>query len=145
MLTYGDGVSDVDLEALLSFHESHNRGLTMTGVIPPGRFGEIGLDGDAINEWAEKPASSDRFVNGGFMVIRRSFVERFIRPYSDDTMLEREPFEVAAAAGEMMLYRHRGFWQCMDTMRDWEFLNVLWAKGKAPWALPVKSLTGAGR
>ncbi len=134
MLTYGDGLADVNLETLLRFHESHGKGLTMTGVIPPGRFGEIGLEGDNITEWAEKPVAGDRYINGGFMVVRRDFAERFIAPCADDVMLEREPFERAAAAGEMMLYRHSGFWQCMDTMRDWELLNTLWSQGTAPWA-----------
>lgn len=134
MLTYGDGLADVDLDSLLRFHASHGKGLTITGVIPPGRFGEIGLEGDRICEWAEKPVPTDRYINGGFMVVRRDFAERFIAPCADDVMLEREPFEKAAAAGEMMLYRHSGFWQCMDTMRDWELLNALWLKGAAPWA-----------
>jgi glucose-1-phosphate cytidylyltransferase len=134
MLTYGDGLADVDLDELLRFHESHGKGLTMTGVIPPGRFGEIGLQDDVIRQWAEKPMASDRYINGGFMVIRRDFAERFIASCLDDVMLEREPFELAAKAGEMMLYRHSGFWQCMDTMRDWELLNQLWSKGAAPWA-----------
>jgi len=134
MLTYGDGLADVDLNALLAFHEEHGRGLTLTGVIPPGRFGEIILDGDRVTDWAEKPQQSDRYINGGFMVMRRDFAERYIAPQDDTVMLERAPFEQAARDGEMMLYRHNGFWQCMDTTRDWELLNRIWAEGNAPWS-----------
>ncbi len=134
MLTYGDGVSDVDLNALLAFHRAHGRMLTMTGVIPPGRFGELVLDGDRVAEMKEKPQATDRYINGGFMVMKRSFLDAFIPADSDDMMLEREPFVAASEAGEMMLYRHDGFWQCMDTMRDWQLLNSLWESGKAPWS-----------
>jgi glucose-1-phosphate cytidylyltransferase len=133
MLTYGDGLSDVDINALVQFHEGHGKGMTMTGIVPPGRFGELVLSGDRVTEWAEKPQQSDRYINGGFMILRRDFAERYIRPCGDDIMLERQPFEQAAADGEMMLYRHDGFWQCMDTMRDWELLNRIWASGQAPW------------
>lgn len=133
MLTYGDGVADVDLDALVVFHNSHGKGLTLTGVIPPGRFGELVLEGDRIAEWAEKPQQSDRYINGGFMVMRRDFAERYIVPCDDTVMLERGPFEQASQDGEMMLYRHNGFWQCMDTFRDWELLNRIWDEGNAPW------------
>lgn len=134
MLTYGDGVSDVDLNALLRFHRSHGKMMTMTGVIPPGRFGELALDGDRISEMQEKPVVSDRYINGGFMVLKQEFLERFISDDSDDIMLERQPFTDAAKAGEMMLYRHNKFWQCMDTLRDWQLLNELWEHGNAPWS-----------
>lgn len=134
MLTYGDGLADVDLNALLAFHRDHGAGMTMTGIVPPGRFGEIILSDDRVTEWAEKPQRSDRYINGGFMVMQRDFARDFIEPYGDNVMLEREPFEKAAEAGEMMLFRHEGFWQCMDTMRDWELLNTIWDQGNAPWA-----------
>lgn len=137
LLTYGDGLADVDLNALISFHESHGRGLTMTGVIPPGRFGEIVLDGNTVSEWAEKPQQSNRYINGGFMVMRRDFAEKYVAPCDNTIMLEREPFEQAARDGEIMLYRHNGFWQCMDTTRDWELLNRIWSAGNAPWSVKI--------
>lgn len=137
LLTYGDGLADVDLNALISFHESHGRGLTMTGVIPPGRFGEIVLDGNTVSEWAEKPQQSNRYINGGFMVMRRDFAEKYVAPCDNTIMLEREPFEQAARDGEIMLHRHNGFWQCMDTTRDWELLNRIWNTGKAPWSVKI--------
>ncbi len=133
MLTYGDGLADVDLQALLAFHQSHSKLVTMTGVVPPGRFGELQLDGEQVVDWTEKPTHADRFINGGFMVMRREFIDRFIADKGDDIMLEREPLIEATAAGELMLHKHRGFWQCMDTARDWQLLNDLWNSGHAPW------------
>jgi glucose-1-phosphate cytidylyltransferase len=135
MLTYGDGVSDVDLSALEKFHVKHGKAVTMTGVVPPGRFGELALDGDRVAEMQEKPTVGDRFINAGFMMMRRDFVDRFVPERADAVMLEREPLAAAATAGEMYLFKHRGFWQCMDTARDWELLNRLWAEGKAPWTI----------
>lgn len=133
MLTYGDGLSDVDLAALEACHAAHGKMVTMTGVVPPGRFGELVMDGDQVVDWAEKPAQADRYINGGFMVMRREFIDRFIADKSDSVMLEREPLVEATAAGELMIFRHQGFWQCMDTARDWSLLNELWDTGKAPW------------
>jgi glucose-1-phosphate cytidylyltransferase len=133
MLTYGDGVSDVDIGALTAFHEAHGRAITITGVVPPGRFGELALDGDVVTAMVEKPMVSDRYINGGFMVLRRGFVARFIPPQSDEVMLETAPMADAAAAGEMRVFRHQGFWQPMDTQRDWALLNDLWRQGKATW------------
>jgi glucose-1-phosphate cytidylyltransferase len=133
MLTYGDGLSDVALNKLAGFHQDHGKAITITGVIPPGRFGELVVEGDCVVEMQEKPTVSDRFINGGFMVVNKEFVQRFIGADADDMMLERAPFAHAARAGEMMMYKHHGFWQCMDTLRDWELLNELWRKGSAPW------------
>ncbi len=133
MLTYGDGLSNVDINGLIDFHNHHGKGVTLTGVIPPGRFGELDLHNNQVFNWAEKPTVTDRYINGGFMVMRKKFADRFIAQCNDDIMLEREPFEQAAKEGEMMVYRHDGFWQCMDTMRDWEMLNKIWSNGKAPW------------
>ena len=133
-LTYGDGVSDVDLNALLAFHRKHGKLITLTGVIPPGRFGELHLEGDRIAQMTEKPDQTDRYINGGFMVMERGFVERYsLSDDADAVMLERAPLERAAEDGELMIYRHHGFWQCMDTMRDWELLNRLAREGSAPW------------
>jgi glucose-1-phosphate cytidylyltransferase len=134
MLTYGDGLANVDLTALENFHRRHGKAITITGIVPPGRFGELILDGDQVVQMAEKPVVSDRYINGGFMVISREFCDRFIGPDADDVMLERSPMARAAEAGEMMIWRHEGFWQCMDTYRDWALLNDLWHGGKAPWA-----------
>ncbi len=133
MLTYGDGVCDIDISSLYSFHRRHGRPLTLTGVIPPGRFGELSLDGERIVEMKEKPTGSDRYINGGFMVMNRSFIETYLSDQDDTVMLERAPFECAAASGDMMMCKHHGFWQCMDTARDWEYLNDLWNSGQAPW------------
>jgi glucose-1-phosphate cytidylyltransferase len=133
MLTYGDGVSDVDLGALLAFHRAHGKMITLTGVAPPGRWGELMLDEDRVADMQEKPVASDRYINGGFMVVKRAFIDRFLAGDMDEVMLEREPFAAAAQAGEMMIYRHDSFWQCMDTLRDWELLNGLWDGGRPPW------------
>ncbi|MAJ46794.1 MAG: glucose-1-phosphate cytidylyltransferase [Planctomycetes bacterium TMED75] len=133
LLTYGDGVSDIDLKALEAFHKDHGKQLTISGVIPPGRFGELKLDDDQVLEMQEKPQFSDRYINGGFMMIDRSFIDDYLAHEPDETMLERTPFEAAAQSGQMMLHKHDGFWQCMDTARDWEHLNRLWKSGNAPW------------
>lgn len=133
MLTYGDGVSDLDFGELERFHVSHGKLLTLTGVIPPGRFGELSVDGDRVTMMREKPMDSDRYINGGFMVMEKAFIDKYLSGVEDTTMLERGPFEAAAAGGEMMMYRHNRFWQCVDTARDWELLNRLWKSGEAPW------------
>jgi glucose-1-phosphate cytidylyltransferase len=133
-LTYGDGLCDIDMNALLSFHKAHGRLATITGVVPPGRFGELELDGDRIAELREKPDQLGRYINGGFMVLDREFVVRYCSgPDADNVMLERTPFEEAARDGELMMFRHDGFWQCMDTARDWELLDRLARQPKAPW------------
>lgn len=133
-LTYGDGLADVDLNELLDFHRSHGKLATITGVIPPGRFGELILDGDRVAELREKPEDTDRYINGGFMVLERQFVDRYCAvPHADQVMLERAPLEQAALDGELMMYRHNGFWQCMDTARDWELLDELARQATVPW------------
>jgi glucose-1-phosphate cytidylyltransferase len=133
-LTYGDGVSDVDFDALLAFHKSHGRLITITGIAPPGRFGELDLAGDVVREIKEKPDKTDRYINGGFMVMERAFVDRYCAVAdADNLMLERAPLENAAKDGQLMMYRHDGFWQCMDTMRDWELLNKLAQQESVPW------------
>jgi glucose-1-phosphate cytidylyltransferase len=129
MLTYGDGVANIDLEKLLSFHKSHGKLVTMTAVRPAARFGELQLDGDAVTSFEEKPQLDDGWINGGYFVIEPAF---FNLIESDETLLEREPLEKAVMMGELMAYRHQGFWQCMDTKRDHELLESLWAEG-APW------------
>ena len=133
-LTYGDGLADVDLGALLAFHKSHGRMATITGVMPPGRFGELILQGDRVAELREKPEDTDRYINGGFMVLDRRFVEAYCDGAdADRIMLERAPLERAALDGELMMYRHDGFWQCMDTARDWELLDALARQATPAW------------
>jgi len=130
MLTYGDGVADIDLDALLAFHRSHGKLVTMSAVRPAARFGELELNGSHVKSFKEKPQLNEGWINGGFFVIEPAFFDWIA---GDEIMLEREPIEKAAAMGELMAFRHEGFWQCMDTKRDHELLETLWSKG-APWA-----------
>ncbi len=133
MVTYGDGVGDIDVTALVEFHRSHGRLATITAVHPPGRFGELVLAGDRVDQFVEKPQVSDGWINGGFMVLEREAIEGYIP--DDDVMLEREPIAALADAGELMAYRHEGFWQPMDTPRERDLLEELWAAGDAPWTV----------
>jgi glucose-1-phosphate cytidylyltransferase len=129
MLTYGDGIADIDIDKLLEFHRSHGKLVTMTAVRPNARFGELQLQGDSVKEFKEKPQLEDGWINGGFFVIEPGFID-FIT--GDEVMLEREPLEKAAKQGQLMAYRHEGFWQCMDTKRDNDVLEEIWSNG-APW------------
>ena len=130
MLTYGDGVADVDIRALLKFHQTHGKLATVTTVRPPARFGGIVFDGDRVAEFTEKPQTGEGWINGGFFVL-----DRRVLPYidGDATLWEREPMERLAADGQLMAYRHDGFWQPMDTLRERKLLEDLWAAGNAPW------------
>lgn len=130
MLTYGDGVANVDLKALLAFHKKHGKLVTMTAVRPSARFGELTLDGDVITSFEEKPQLHEGWINGGFFVIEPKFFD-YIK--DDLTLLEREPLEIVAREGQLMAYKHQDFWQCMDSKRDLELLESLWKKGNAPW------------
>ena len=132
LLTYGDGVADLDLGKLLAFHREHGRAATVTAVRPPGRFGEMRLAGDRVDEFNEKPQTSEGFINGGFFVCD----SKRIWPYLGDSaamVLEREPMQRLAADGQLQAFRHTGFWQSMDTLREYNLLNELWSSGKAPW------------
>jgi glucose-1-phosphate cytidylyltransferase len=129
MLTYGDGVSDVDLGALLAFHRSHGKIATITAVRPPSRFGEIAFDGDLVRGFTEKPQTGEGWINGGFMVLEPKIFD-FLE--DDRTSLEGQ-LEVLARQGQLTAYRHQGFWQCMDTLRDKRYLNSVWQTGTAPW------------
>lgn len=131
MLTYGDGVADIDLDALLAFHRSHGKIVTVSAVRPAARFGELELDGPLVASFQEKPQMQDGWINGGYFVVEPEFFDLID---GDSTLLEREPLEQATQAGELTAYRHEGFWQCMDTKRDHELLESLWIKG-APWAV----------
>lgn len=130
MMTWGDGVSDVDLDALLDFHRSHGRLATVTAVRPPARFGRLELDGDRVAEFSEKPQLGEGWINGAFFVLEPGIFE-YIE--GDATQWEREPLERLAADGQLMAYRHHSFWQCMDTLRDKRRLDELWQQGSAPW------------
>ena len=130
LLTWGDGVSDVNLADLVSFHKSHGKLATMTAVRPPARFGHLQLEDDRITEFSEKPQTGEGWINGAFFVCEP---EVFEYVDADDTQWEREPLERLAKDGELMAYRHYGFWQCMDTLRDKKLLESLWDTGAAPW------------
>ncbi len=130
-LTYGDGVSDVDLEALVRFHRAHGRLATVTGVRPASRFGELTADGDRVVGFREKP-TGNALISGGFFVFERAVVDRYLDDREDLT-LEREPLQRLAEDGELMVREHDGFWQPMDTYRDWKLLEDLWTSGQAPW------------
>jgi glucose-1-phosphate cytidylyltransferase len=131
-LTYGDGVADVDIPRLIEFHRSHGRIATVTGVRPLGRFGELELDGRQVAAFAEKPHVTAGMINGGFFVFERAFIDRYLDD-RDDLSLEAEPLQRLAADRELMVWPHAGFWQCMDTYREWKVLEDLWNAGQAPW------------
>ncbi len=130
MFTYGDGVADVDLRALLEFHKRHGRIATVTGVQPVGRFGRLNIDGDAVVAFEEKPVGEHGYINGGFFVLEPEVFEYVSEDPS--CIFEREPLENLARDGQLMVYKHDGFWQCMDTYRDLLLLERLWQEG-APW------------
>jgi len=135
-LTYGDGVGNVDLGALLAFHRAHGKLATVTGVRPPGRFGELEVDGSGrATQFNEKPQVQAGLINGGFFVFQRAFLDRFLDDGTGgaDMVLEQEPLQRLARSGELMVYVHEGFWQPMDTSREHTRLNELWNTGRAPW------------
>ncbi|HEC90687.1 MAG TPA: glucose-1-phosphate cytidylyltransferase [Alphaproteobacteria bacterium] len=129
-MTYGDGLGDLDMTALIAFHKEHGKAATLTAVAPPGRFGALHLDGDAITAFEEKPTGGNAWINGGFFVLEPSVFDLI---EDDQTIWEQAPLENLAARGELRAYRHEGFWQCMDTLRDRRLLEGLWASGGAPW------------
>jgi glucose-1-phosphate cytidylyltransferase len=130
LCTYGDGLADVDITRLIAFHRAHGGLATVTGVNPPSRFGELGLEGSKVVEFAEKPAGQQR-VSGGYFVFSRGVLDRLSADPA--CVLEREPLEGLASDGELHVYPHDGFWQPADTIRDVEQLRALWAHGRAPW------------
>jgi glucose-1-phosphate cytidylyltransferase len=132
MVTYGDGVADIDVTDLLRFHRSHGKTATVTAVRPPSRFGGMALDeaGDGVTDFIEKPQIGEGWINGGFFVFEPGVIDRID---GDATLLEREPLEGLACDGQLAAYRHMRFWQCMDTLRDVHFLNDLWNTGTPPW------------
>jgi glucose-1-phosphate cytidylyltransferase len=133
MVTYGDGVGSIDIDALLAFHRAKGKLATVTAVQPPSRFGELVVDRDGLaREFAEKPQTSAGTINGGFMVFEREAIERYF-PSDFDCMLEKEPLNGLASDGQLAAYEHRGFWQCVDTPRERMLLGDLWESGDAPW------------
>jgi glucose-1-phosphate cytidylyltransferase len=132
MLTYGDGVSDINLDQLLDFHRHHGKMVTMSAVRPAARFGELAIDNDKVEIFKEKPQMHDGWINGGFFIIEPKFFD-FID--GDHILLEREPLEKMTKLGELMAYKHNSFWHCMDTKRDHDLLEDLWKKGSAPWKI----------
>lgn len=130
MLTYGDGVADVDIRALLRFHESHGKLATVTTVRPPARFGSIVFDGQRVSEFSEKPQTGEGWINGGFFVLNRKVLDYID---GDESIWERGPMEHIARDGQLMAFRHEGFWQPMDTLREKKLLDDLWLAGTAPW------------
>jgi glucose-1-phosphate cytidylyltransferase len=130
MVTYGDGLGDVDIGALAAFHQSHGRVATVTAVRPPARFGGLTLEGDAVAEFSEKPQVGEGWINGGFFVFESGIFDYL---HGDDAVLEREPLEQLAVDGQLMAFRHEAFWQPMDTLREKLLLESMWASGAAPW------------
>src|SRR5581483_9152211 len=130
MLTWGDGVSDVNLHSLLRFHRAHGKYATLTAVRPTARFGHLDLEGDQVIEFSEKPQTREGWINGAFFVLEPKIFE-----YIEDdlTHWEREPLQRLAAEGQLVAFRHESFWQCMDTLREKKYLESLWQSGEAPW------------
>jgi glucose-1-phosphate cytidylyltransferase len=145
MFTYGDGVTDLDVGALIEFHHSNNRLATVTTVHSPARFGRIAFRGNQVTEFYEKSESSEGWINGGYFVLNRKVMDYIS---GDDTIWERDPVEQLARDGQLAGYRHSGFWSCMDTLKEKNFLEDLWATGKAPWKIwpeghPKEHVVGA--
>ncbi len=130
MLTWGDGVSNVDLAALLTFHKKHGKIATLTAVRPPARFGHLEFQGDRIAEFSEKPQTAEGWINGAFFVLEPKVFDYID---GDETQWEREPLQRLASEGQLMAYKHTGYWQCMDTLREKHILEDLWRAGNAPW------------
>jgi glucose-1-phosphate cytidylyltransferase len=131
MLTYGDGVANIDLAALHRFHRETGKLVTVTGIRPPSRFGEMHVQGHVVTSFTEKPQVSEGLVNGGFFVCQREFLDYLSE--DESCVLEQDPLRRVAAAGELAVYPHEGFWQCMDTYREYEILTKLWEENEAPW------------
>ena len=131
-LTYGDGVADINIGELYHAHKKSGKLLTISAVHPPARFGEMVLKGNSISEFAEKLPTNDAYINGGFMVLKREFLKRYLYPEKDE-FFEQTPINQAVKDHQANAFRHEGFWQCMDTPREFAMLNELWSKKKAPW------------
>jgi glucose-1-phosphate cytidylyltransferase len=138
LMTYGDGVADIDIREVVAFHRRHGRLATLTAVRPPARFGALDLNGDSVQSFSEKPQVGEGWINGGFFVLEPQVLDYID---GDDTSFERGPLERLAREGQLVAYRHEGFWQCMDTLRDVKLLNAMWDEDRAPWALWTRGVT----
>jgi len=132
LLTYGDGLADINISRLIEFHKDHGKLVTVSAVHPTARFGEIKLQGNRVVSFKEKPQTTSDWINGGYFVIEPEFFELID---GENTILEHEPLEIAAQKGELMAYCHDGFWQCMDTKRERDQLEELWNSGSVPWKI----------
>jgi len=141
-VTYGDGLTDANLAQEFAFHCNHGKIGTILGVNPPSRFGEIHLEGDSVVEFLEKPEFKEKWINGGFFFFKREFFAKYLSR-DEGCILERKPLVALANDSQLQMYKHAGFWGCMDTQRDRDSLNQLWETGKAPWAVPVNFVQGA--
>ena len=130
MVTYGDGVGTIDIRALVAFHKRHGKIATVTAVHPPSRFGGLVLRGETVSQFLEKPQMTEGWINGGFFVFEPQIFD-YLK--DDDSILEREPLSTLASEGNLMAFRHEGFWQPMDTLREKDLLDSLWTSGRAPW------------
>lgn len=133
MVTYGDGVADININKLLEFHSKHKKIATLTGVHSLSRYGELLVEGDSIKKFKEKPQSSTRYISGGFFVFRKQVFDYMAD--DDNCILERNVLEQLASEGELKIFTHKGFWQCVDTYRDFKHLQEIWKKGHPPWAI----------
>lgn len=133
MVTYGDGLANIDINKLIEFHESHGKIATVTGVHPPARFGELLTNSNIVKTFSEKPQTSSGHINGGFFVFKKEILDYL--EHHDDCDLEYGILEELANRGQLVMYEHSGFWQCMDNLRDMELLNNLWNSGNAPWKI----------
>ena len=130
MLTYGDGVSDINIKDLLKFHVSHGKAATVAAVRPAARFGGLVINDEYVKDFKEKPQMGEGWINGGFFIFQKKVLEYL---HGDNTILEKDPLERLAKEGQLVAYQHEGFWQCMDTIRDKQLLEKLWEGGSAPW------------
>jgi len=128
--TYGDGVSDVNIDKLLTFHRAHGRQATMTAIQPPSKYGVLGFEGDAVKTFREKPADQGGWINGGFFVLSPQVIDAID---SDETHFEHDPMKRLVESGELCAYQHSGYWQCLDSLRDKTVLELAWASNDAPW------------
>ena len=133
LLTYGDGVTDLDINKLLQYHKSHGKVGTVTGVHPPSQYGELAIHGDQVLSFSEKQKKQNNSINGGYFVLNRKFFNYLTD--DDNCVLERDPLEKLASDGQLKVFQHKGFWQCMDANRDYKYLNERWGKGDAPWKI----------
>jgi len=132
LLTYGDGIADINIDELLAFHKEQGKMVTLTAVKPAGRFGNLKIEEDIVSTFHEKPDEGEGWINGGFFVVEPKFFDLID---GDSTVMEQFPLEEASRLGELAAYKHDSFWQCMDTKRDRDLLEDLWSKGDAPWTL----------